>query len=116
MLTDAAVVGASDLTLFAHTEALVEPEKLLAAYFSLSTVGVCILDSGLRYLAINNTLAEMNGIPPADHLGKTLREILGPAAGAVESHSRRAFVTGDSVYNIELSVVLPTRTEAGHWI
>ena len=116
MLTDAAVVGASDLNVFAHPEALAEPEKLLAAYFSSSTVGVCIVDPGLRYLAINNALAEMNGIPPADHLGKTIREILGPAADAVESHSRRAFSTGEPVANIELSVVLPTRTEPGHWI
>jgi formate hydrogenlyase transcriptional activator len=116
MLTDAAVVGASDLNVFAHPEAFAEPEKLLAAYFSSSTVGVCILDSGLRYLAINNALAEMNGIPAPDHLGKTIEEILGSAAGAVGSHSRRVFSTGESAANIELSVVLPTRTEPGHWI
>ena len=38
------------MNVFAHPEAFAEPEKLLAAYFSSSTVGVCILDSGLRYL------------------------------------------------------------------
>jgi PAS domain S-box-containing protein len=116
MRPDLSGSGTRDFIPFARPDALAEPEKLLAAYFSSSTVGVCILDSGLRYLAINNTLAEMNGIPPADHLGKTLRQILGPAADAVESHSRRAFSTGEPVANIELSVVLPTRTEPGHWI
>ena len=53
---------------FASPEALSEPEKLLAAYFSSSTVGLCILDADLRYLAINQRLAEMNGIPAASSL------------------------------------------------
>jgi formate hydrogenlyase transcriptional activator len=108
--------GAGDLIPFTHPEALTEPEKLFAAYFSSSNVGLCILDSEMRYLTINHTLAAMNGIPAADHIGKTLREVLGDAAGAVESQFRRAFSTGEPVANIEISVVLPTRTEAGHWI
>ncbi|HEY3619872.1 MAG TPA: sigma 54-interacting transcriptional regulator [Candidatus Sulfotelmatobacter sp.] len=102
--------------MFAHPEALAEPEKLLAAYFSSSTVGVGILDSGLRYLAINNTLAGMNGIPPADHLGKTVGEILGPASAAVEPHFRRVISTGEQVTNLELRMLLPTKTEPGHRI
>jgi len=33
---------------FAHPEALADPEKLLAAYFSSSTVGLAIFDPDLR--------------------------------------------------------------------
>ena len=41
---------------------ITDPEKLLAAYFRSSTVGLCILDSDLRYLAVNSTLAAMKTI------------------------------------------------------
>ena len=58
-------------------EALLESEELLATYFNASRVGCCILDTDFRYLAINHTLAEMNGFPAEAHLGKSLREILG---------------------------------------
>ncbi len=44
-------------------EALLESEQLLTAYFSAAKVGFCILDTDLRYLAINRTLAEMNVFP-----------------------------------------------------
>ncbi len=107
---------AGDLIPFAHPEALSEPEKVLAAYFRSSTVGLCILDSEMRYLAVNNTLAAMNGIPVADHIGKTVWEILGDAAGVVESEFRRVFATGEPGTDIEISGVLPTRTGPGHWI
>jgi len=93
-----------------------EPEKLLAAYFRSSSVGLCILDSDLRYLAINSALAAMNGIPATHHIGKTVREIMGDAAGIVESEVRRVLSTGEPVTDLELSLVLLTRSEPGHWI
>ncbi len=101
---------------FAHLEGLTEPEKLLAAYFSSSTVGLCVLDSELRYLAVNRTLAALNGIPAALHLGKTVREILGDFADVAESELRRVFLTGKPAVNLEGSAVLATRTGSTHWV
>ena len=115
MPNDPSSTGAADLIPFAHPEALSEPEKLLAAYFSSSTVGLCILDSDLRYLAINNTLAEINGVPASDHLGKTVREVLGDFADVIEPEFRRVLSAREPVH-FEISATLPTRTEAGHWI
>jgi formate hydrogenlyase transcriptional activator len=115
MVPDSAHSG-GDLISFMHPEALADPEKLLAAYFRSSAVGLCIVDSELRYLAVNDTLAAMNGLPATHHIGKTLDEVLGNAAGAVEPEFRRVFATGEPIDHIEISVVLPTRLEAGHWI
>jgi formate hydrogenlyase transcriptional activator len=92
-----------------------EPEKLLAAYFSSSTVGLSILDSDLRYLAINNTLAAMNGIPVSAHLGKSVREVLGDFADVAEPKLRHTLETGESV-NCEISSRLPAREHVCHWI
>jgi PAS domain-containing protein len=106
MPVDRSGPGAFDPIPFAHPEALTDPEKLLAAYFSSSTIGLCILDSELRYLAINDTLAGINGIPAADHVGKTVREVLGNFADHVEPAFQRVLTTRESV-NFELSATLP---------
>jgi PAS domain S-box-containing protein len=97
-------------------EILMQSERLLAAYFGAPKVGLCILDSDFRYLVINNTLAEMNGIPVAEHLGKSVREMLGDFAEVVESQFKRVLGTGEPVLNIEISFILQNRTEPGHWI
>ena len=101
---------------FAFPDSLSEPEQLLAAYFKSSTMGLCVLDQQLRYLAINNTLAEMNGIPPAAHLGKTVREVLSDAAHPIELGLQRVLATGQPVLDLEISALLPARKEVGHWI
>jgi formate hydrogenlyase transcriptional activator len=97
-------------------EALTESEHLLAVYFSASKVGLCILDADFRYLAINNTLAEMDGMPAAEHLGKTVREMLGDFAEVIEPQLKHVLTTGQPVLNIEISFMLRNRTESGHWI
>jgi formate hydrogenlyase transcriptional activator len=97
-------------------EALLQSEQFLAAYFTASRVGLVVLDSDLRFVAINQTLAEMNGIPAEAHLGKSLREVLGDFAEVGEPPFRRVLATQQPVLNVEISSVLPTRTEPGHWI
>jgi formate hydrogenlyase transcriptional activator len=97
-------------------EALLESEPLLTTYFNASRVGLVILDTSLRFLAINHALAEMNGIPAEAHLGKSLREVLGDLAEFLEPQYRRVFETRQPVLNLEVSSILPTRTEPGHWI
>ena len=97
-------------------EALLEAEPLLTTYFNVSRVGLVIIDPNLRFLAINHVLAEMNGIPAEAHLGKSLREVLGDLAEFLEPQYRRVFETRQPVLNLEVSSILPTRTEPGHWI
>jgi formate hydrogenlyase transcriptional activator len=107
--------GTGNPLLCANPEALTEPEKLLAAYFRSSTVGLGILDTEFRYLAVNATLAEMNGLPPSAHLGKTLRDVLGDLAPGLEPALRQVISTRQQV-SFEVSGTLPTRKEPGHWM
>jgi len=115
MPNDPASFGAGDLIPFAHPEALSEPEKLLASYFTSSTVGLCILDSNLRYLAINETLAEINGIPASTHVGKTVREVLGNFTDVLEPGFQRVLSDREPLH-FEITGTLPTRTDASHFI
>jgi formate hydrogenlyase transcriptional activator len=113
MSTDSS--AARDYIPFAFPEALTEPEKLVAAYFGSSHVGLAILDPQFRYLALNNALAEINGVPAHAHLGRTTREILGGLSDTVEAEMQRAISTREPV-SLEVSAVLPSRTEVGHWM
>jgi DNA-binding CsgD family transcriptional regulator len=93
-----------------------EPKQSLTALLSTSTVGVAICDRQLRFQAINDALASMNGVPAEAHIGKTIHHILGTAAARIEPAFERVFVTGNPLSNFELTARLPTRSEAGHWV
>ena len=98
-----------------HPEALAELDKLASAYINASKVGFCILDPGLHYIAINRTLADMNGVAAEDHLGRTVREILGEVAGPLEKKFSEILQIRESVA-FEVSGKLPSKIESSHWI
>lgn len=64
-------------------------------------IGLCVLDTELRYVHINARLAEFNGIPAEAHLGKTVRELLPQTADHVEPLLRRVLETGLPVIDFE---------------
>jgi PAS domain S-box-containing protein len=96
-------------------EALGEPNHLLSALFSSSTVGVAICDRQFRYRAINDALASMNGLPASAHLGKTLHAVLGNAAAKIQPAFEHVFSTGQPLSNFEVTAELPARHGVGHW-
>jgi DNA-binding NarL/FixJ family response regulator len=93
-----------------------EPQQSLAALASISTVGVAICDRQLRFRAINDSLASMNGVPARAHIGKAIHHILGTAAARIEPAFQHVFVTGNPLSNFEVTARLPNRSETGHWI
>ena len=95
--------------------ALGEPHHLLSALFGSSTVGVAICDRQLRYRAINDALASMNGLPASAHIGKTLHAVLGSAAAKVKPAFEQVFATGQPLSNVEVTAELPKRRGVGHW-
>jgi hypothetical protein len=96
--------------------AIQESASLFAAFSNASAIGLALCDKQLRYQAINNALAAMNGIPAKAHLGNSMRDILGDVAADVEPPLRRVFVTGQAVFLHDLRATLPTRTKPGYWI
>ncbi|MFG2926683.1 SpoIIE family protein phosphatase [Streptomyces sp. NPDC048305] len=48
----------------------------LAAVLADSPAGVAVLDTELRYVYVNPVFERLNGIPAADHLGRTVDEVL----------------------------------------
>lgn len=100
----------------AALQVLSHPEQLVAAFFNASTVGLAVCDDQLRYRVVNATLAAMNGVPAEAHLGRTVCDILGPAADVIERDMKRVLSTGRPGVNVEINVKLSTRDEVGYWI
>ncbi|HEY0308505.1 MAG TPA: EAL domain-containing protein, partial [Acidobacteriaceae bacterium] len=48
----------------------------LQAIYDGAPVGLCFLDCSLRYVSLNQKLAEMNGASVSAHLGKTVQQML----------------------------------------
>ncbi|ROQ67775.1 serine phosphatase RsbU (regulator of sigma subunit) [Streptomyces sp. 840.1] len=67
----------------------------LAALIGGTTAGVGVLDTELRYLYVNPALERLNGIPAADHLGRTVAEVL-PGVDAREDLMRAVLSDGRS--------------------
>lgn len=97
-------------------KALLGSDLALAAYFSAARVGLAIYDSALHYVAVNQTLAAINGLPAKDHIGKEIREVLGDAGALFERQCRHVLSTRTPLLNLELRSKLPSRTEPGHCI
>ncbi len=106
----------ADFHLTEQNQSISDPDRLIAAYFQSSTVGLCTLDAELRYVTINDALARGNGIPAQQHLGRTVREILGPVADLVEPEFRRVFELGRPILNMEIVASPKANPETGHRI
>jgi len=73
------------------------------AFFKDAPAGLCILDSQLRYVQINPYLAEINCLSPAEHIGKTVSEILQNLAPMVEPLYEQILRTKEPLINIDMS-------------
>ncbi len=71
------------------------------AVFDTSALGIAIFDTELRYVRVNNALARMNGRAGADHLGRTVDEVIPGATGEeLASVQREVLETGRTVVDL----------------
>ena len=75
----------------------------LEATYATAPVGLCVLDADLRFVRINQHLAEMNGVPVEDHIGRTIRDVVPDVAEKVEPVLRQILETGEPVLDFELT-------------
>jgi PAS domain S-box-containing protein len=83
---------------------------LAALLFETAAVGAALVDRDLRYVRVNDALASMNGLPAAEHPGRTVREVLTPTAtAALEPLLRRVIETGEPVLDLPFVADVPGR-------
>ena len=66
----------------------------LEAAFAHVPVGLAVLDLDLRYVRINRLLAEINGLPVEDHIGKSIHDAVPEIAPAAELRIRQVMTAG----------------------
>ena len=69
----------------------------IESLYDNAPIGLCVLDPEFRFLRINKSLAEMNGIPVEDHLGEVAWDLLPDLQASVEPFFKRVFATGVAV-------------------
>ena len=89
---------------------------LLDALFAHVVVGIASWDRELRYERINQELADMNGVPVAEHLGRRPRDVLPELGDWLEETLQRVLDSGEALR--DLDVEGETRAAPGvtrHW-
>jgi PAS domain S-box-containing protein len=99
-------------------EALQDSRALLDSYVATAPVGMAVFDSELRYMNINQSLADINGVSIENHIHKRPRDILPESLGrAVEKRLRNLLHSGQPIIHEEISG--ETLSEPGvtrHWL
>jgi PAS domain S-box-containing protein len=81
----------------------------LAFIYDTTPVGLCHMDLDLRFVRINERLAEMNGIPVEAHVGRGLREILPELADGLEPQYRQMIETDEPLLGMEVHGTTPSQ-------
>ncbi|MEG4839736.1 PAS domain S-box protein [Microcoleus sp. B9-D4] len=70
--------------------------------YKTTPVGLCFVDTNLRYIRLNECLAAINGRSIAEHIGRTVREVIPEMADMVERIYRQVLATQTPVLDLEI--------------
>jgi len=79
--------------------------------YGSAPVGLALLDRDLRFTRINDFLANINGLPPEKHIGRTMLELFPVIDSAVGHLYRQVLATGDPLINLEIKAPAPRQPE-----
>ncbi|GAA1945569.1 SpoIIE family protein phosphatase [Kitasatospora viridis] len=86
---------ASDVTSLRRIQADL---AVLDGFFTQSPVGMAVYDEQLRFVRLNQALAQVNGMTVAEHVGRRISEVLPGINGAeIEAVMRQVLITGEPV-------------------
>ncbi|WP_013320377.1 sensor histidine kinase [Gloeothece verrucosa] len=83
----------------------------IEAIYTSAPIGLCVLDLQYRYIRVNESLAQINGISVSEHLGRTVREILPELGEFQEPIFEQVIQSGQPVLNVEVHGVTPAQPE-----
>ena len=90
---------------------------LIDTIYASAPVGLCFLDRELRYVSVNNALAEMDGHPLDFYFGKSVRDAVPELAGAIEAYHRRVIESGQPIVDVEMIGTTQARpNEQRYWL
>ena len=75
----------------------------ISNYYKNIPIGLAVLDRDLRYLKINDMLAQINGISAKEHINKTVKEIVPDLELQALKISAEILRSGEPIRNIEFT-------------
>lgn len=81
----------------------------IESIYQSAPIGLTVLDQELRFVRINQRLADINGLPIEAHLERTVREVLPDLADAAEQLLRPVLETGEPLLNVEIQGETPAQ-------
>ena len=89
------------------TEKQEQTLSFLESLLENAPVGFAFFDKEHRYLRVNDTLAQINGIAAADHIGKSICEILPVTGVQVIPILEKVMQTGEPILDLEVTGETP---------
>ncbi len=82
------------------TRAVMDEE--LTQLYATAPIGLALVDRDHRFVRVNERLAAIHGRSVADHLGRTIREVIPNIADVVGRHTTQVLETGEPQLNVEV--------------
>jgi PAS domain S-box-containing protein len=81
----------------------------IESIYQSAPIGLNVLDPELRFVRINQRLAENNGFSVEEHIGRTVRELLPGIADTAEELLNHVLQTGEPLINVEIRGETPAQ-------
>lgn len=109
------VASFQDISSIRRAERLAQQQlRELESIYRNAPVGLAFTDRDLRYLRVNQVIADMNGVSVEEMIGKTYRDMSPETADLAEPFLRKALEAGRSLRNIEVRVTPPADPGVEH--
>jgi PAS domain S-box-containing protein len=90
-------------------------EAVIRSLLRRAPVGFAFLDLDLKFVVVNDKLAEMNGLPVEAHIGRHVSDIVPTLAHGVREVTARIKKTGEAVLNHEFLGETPAARGEQRW-
>ncbi|MUH00932.1 PAS domain S-box protein [Scytonema sp. UIC 10036] len=88
-----------------------DAQRQLATIFETSPVGIALLDERQRFIAINEALAQINGLTREQHLGHSIPELFGQSDPKLVEVFHEIYTTGNPFISPSFAVNVPGRSD-----
>ncbi len=81
----------------------------LESIYNSAPVGLCVFDNQLRFIRINERMAELNGFEISEHIGCSPRDLLPNLADKADELKDRVIESGKPIWGIEITGETPAQ-------
>ena len=81
--------------------------RTVESAFNQAPVGLAVLDREMRYVRVNQLLADINGLPAADHVGRGIHDVVPDIAPSAELRIREVMDTGQPMIGFVFECATP---------